>query len=111
MESNNQFDPEKDLWSGKQAFAPPTNFNPPEDQVSDWATTTDPDGEVNPGVDWSVSPEQQDAIKELSVQLAYDMAPVTGEARAIMYADKAAQRAAEAFKNGKYFEGAGHTAE
>jgi len=60
---------------------------------------------------WSISPEQSEAIKELSVQLAYDMAPVTGEARAVMYADKAAQRAAEAFKNGKYFEGAGHTAE
>ena len=60
---------------------------------------------------WSISPEQSEAIKELSVQLAYDMAPVTGEARAMMYADKAAQRAAEAFKHGKYWEGAGHTAE
>ena len=60
---------------------------------------------------WSISPEQSEAIKELSVQLAYDMAPVTGEARAIMYADKAAQRAAAAFKNGEYWEGAGHTAE
>jgi len=60
---------------------------------------------------WDISPEQQDAIKELSVQLAYDMAPVTGEARAVMYANKAAQRAAEAFKHGKYWEGAGHTAE
>ena len=60
---------------------------------------------------WSISPEQSQAIKELTVQLAYDMAPVTGESRALMYADKAAQRAAQAFKQGKYFEGAGHTAE
>tara|TARA_Y100000593_G_scaffold64021_1_gene118261 strand:+ start:1190 stop:4159 length:2970 start_codon:yes stop_codon:yes gene_type:complete len=60
---------------------------------------------------WSISPEQSQAIKELTVQLAYDMAPVTGPSRALMYADKAAQRAAQAFKQGKYFEGAGHTAE
>ena len=60
---------------------------------------------------WSITPEQSEAIKELSVQLAYDMAPVTGEARALMYADQAAKRAALAFNQGKYFEGAGHTAE
>jgi len=116
MVHNNQFDPETELWSGKQAFAPNVRhgldiYNPPEDQVSDMATTTDPFGEVDTGVDWSISPEQSQAIKELSVQLAYDMAPVTGEARAVMYADKAAQRAAQAFKQGRYFEGAGHTAE
>jgi len=109
MEPNNQFDPEKDLWSGKQAFAPPTNFNPPEDQVSDMATTTDPSGEVDMG--WSISPEQSEAIKELTVQLAWDMTPGIGEIRAWGYANKAAQRAAQAFKDGKYFEGAGHTAE
>ena len=108
MDPNNQFNPETDLWSGSQAFAP-NIYNQPEDQVSDMATTTDPSGEVDMG--WSISPEQRAAIKELSVQLAYDMAPVTGEARAVMYADKAAKRAAQAFKHGKYFEGAGHTAE
>ena len=88
-------------------FAP--QQEPPNPWASDTETTRNPSGEVNMG--WSISPEQQDAIKELSVQLAYDMAPVTGEARAVMYADKAAQRAAQAFKDGKYFEGAGHTAE
>jgi len=111
MEPNNQFNPETDLWSGSQAFAP-NIYNQPEDQVSDMATTTDPSGEVDMGfTGWSVSPEQQAAIKELSVQLAWDMSPVVGEGRAVMYADKAAERAAQAFKHGKYFEGAGHTAE
>jgi len=60
---------------------------------------------------WSISPEQQAAIKELSVQLAWDMSPGIGEVRAAMYADLAAKRAAQAFKQGRYFEGAGHTAE
>ena len=108
MDPNNQFNPETDLWSGSQAFAP-NIYNQPEDQVSDMATTTDPSGEVDMG--WSISPEQRSAIKELTVQLAWDMTPGIGEVRAGMYADMAAKRAAQAFKDGKYFEGAGHTAE
>ena len=89
------------------------NFAPREQKPNPWSsdmeTTTNPSGEVNTG--WSITPEQSQAIKELTVQLAYDMAPVTGEARAMMYADQAAQRAAMAFRQGDYLGGAGHTAE
>ena len=62
------------------------NFAPREQKPNPWSsdmeTTTNPSGEVNTG--WSITPEQSQAIKELTVQLAYDMAPVTGEARAMM---------------------------
>ena len=96
MEPNNQPNPWGDYSQGGVYKVGGQDIGPQSKEIAD---------------SWSISPEQSEAIKELSVQLAYDMAPVTGEARAVMYADKAAQRAAEAFKNGKYFEGAGHTAE
>jgi len=77
---------------------------------SDMETTTNPSGEVNTG-GWSISPEQSKQLKQLFVDAAYDMSPGIGEVRAWGYADKAAQKAAEAYRQGNYFQGAGHTAE
>jgi hypothetical protein len=59
----------------------------------------------------SISPEQWRAIKQAGVDLAYDMAPVTGEARAFQYADDAAKRLVASARKGNWLRASGHGAE